>query len=733
MALALLLPESVFASSEPHENNQRARVGLVLSGGGALGLAHIGVLKVLDDLRVPVDCIVGTSMGALVGGTYAAGVTTDHMEKMITEADIESLFVDTPPRPEIAQQIKQYDYKPLFNFTLGFNEGQIKLPTGASAGYKFELFLKELLGTGATVSELKFDNLPIPFRAVATNLETGEMKIFSHGDLSKVLRASMALPAIVAPTKIGNEIYVDGGLVNNLPVELGRQLCGDRLIVVNLGTKPKPKHELKNSIDVALQAIVLLTEQNVERSLKKLSSNDVLIEPDLEEYSSSSFSHQREIIARGVAAAMINKEALEELSLTPESYQRWLIQREYKEPPSYAVTQIKAETTGNISEKAVLRDVTTKAGHSFDSKKLDHNLVDMFGRGDFAYIGYTLLPDEENATVVIDAESKPWGPGYLKIGIGAATDFTSPTQLNLAASYRRTWVNSLGAEWRVDSQIGYDSFLKTEFLQPLQVRDGVFITPYIGARRHFVQFYDEDIRLGDARITRLEAGLDVGISGSLGELRLGPLLADLKLTPDFGVITPLIPESNLTREALRFSAVMDQMDRVTFPRSGWYAGMNILSGKDKEDDVTDEFSLAQVIVTGVKSLGNHTLTAHGEWGKEISGSDYIPVSDVFVLGGPRRLSGLYLDQLIGTQYDFESLGYYMQYSRIPAQVGNGLYVGLTLETGRINDPFMKDLWDRIYSGSVFWGADTILGAVYIGFGYSSLDQKAWYLMIGPRF
>jgi NTE family protein len=733
MAAALFLPAFVYASTEILENRQRSRIALVLSGGGALGLAHIGVIKVLEELRVPIDCVVGTSMGALVGGTYASGVTTDHMEKTITEADLESLFVDTPPRPEIAQQIKQYDYKPLFDFTLGFNEGQIKLPAGASAGYKFELFLKEMIGSGASVSDLNFDNLPIPFRAVATNLETGEMKIFSHGDLSKVLRASMALPAIIAPTKIGNEVYVDGGLVNNLPVELGRQLCGDRLIVVNLGTKPKSKDEIKNSIDVALQAIVLLTEQNVRNSLQKLLPHDILIEPDLNEYNSSSFANQQEIIQRGVAAALDKKEVLAQLTITEEEYKKWLIRRAYKEPPSYAVTQIKVKTSGEVSEEAVLRDITTKAGQNFESKNLDHNLVDMFGRGDLSYIGYSLLPDEDNATVIIDAESKPWGPGYLKIGIGAATDFTSPTQLNLAASYRRTWVNRLGAEWRVDAQIGYDSFLRTEFLQPLQARDGAFINPYIGARRHFVQFYDEDIRLGDARITRLEVGLDIGITGSLGEIRLGPLLSDIKSTPDFGVLTPFIPESNVTRNALNFSAVLDQLDRVAFPRSGWYAGVDILSGKDKEGTTTDEFTRAQAIVTGVKSLGDHTLTAHGEWGKDISGNDNIPVSDIFILGGPMRLSGLYLDQLIGTQYDFASLSYYMQYASLPAQIGRGLYMGLSLETGRINDQLMEDPWGRVNAGSIFWGADTILGAVYIGFGYSSLNQNAWYLMIGPRF
>jgi len=732
-ALPVAASEVGYESAPPFESSQRPKIGLVLSGGGALGFAHIGVLKVLEELRVPIDCVVGTSMGALVGGTYAAGVSPGHMEQVITNTDIESLFDDKPPRQEIPQTIKQDDYKPLFDFTLGFNKGQIQLPSGASAGYKFELFLKDMIGTGASVANMNFDNLPVPYRAVATNLETGEMKVFNSGELPKVMRASMSLPAIVAPTKIGNEIYVDGGLVNNLPVDITRNLCGEILIAVNLGTKPKSKDELHNSIDVALQSIVLLTEQNVARSLQKLTPNDILIEPNLKEYNSSSFSDQSEIIARGVTAAREKHTELEALALTEDEYQRWLIRREFKERPPLTITKITADSTGAVSNEAILRDVTTKTGDSFDSQKLDDNLVNIFGRGDFSYIGYSVLPEEDNATIIINAKSKAWGPGYLKIGLGAATDFTSPTQLNLAASHRRSWVNSLGGEWRTNAQIGYDSFLKTEFMQPLQQRDGLFVTPYLFARRHFIQFYGEDVRFGDFKMQRLQTGLDIGLTGSLGELRIGPNVAKIKGKPDFGVITPIIPEQDVTRQALQFSAVADQLDRLVFPRSGVHTSVEILSAKDKEEGVSEHFTRAQAGITGVASLGKHTVAAHGEWGDEISGRNDLPVYEAFILGGPKRLSGLYLDQLTGSKYDLETLNYYLQYSSLPPQIGRGLYFGLSLESGRINDALMKDPWERVYAGSIFWGADTVLGALHIGWGYSSLHQRAWYLVIGPRF
>jgi len=265
----------------------RPRISLVLSGGGARGLAHVGVLDILEEFRVPVDCVVGTSMGALIGGAYAVGVSAVKMREVLNETDIGALFNDFPPRQHIPQRVKRDDYKPLFEFTLGYNRGKVQLPAGVSAGYKFELFLKDLVGPGAAIDGLDFDAFPTPFRAVATDLETGHMKVFAHGDLPQIMRASMSLPALIAPAVIDGHAYVDGGLVRNLGVDIGRELCasedGDIVIAVNLGTPLKPREELHNVIDVAGQAINLLTEQNVQRSLGELNDSDSLIAPDLEQ------------------------------------------------------------------------------------------------------------------------------------------------------------------------------------------------------------------------------------------------------------------------------------------------------------------------------------------------------------------------------------------------------------------------------------------------------------------
>jgi NTE family protein len=721
---------TALAESPSAPEAKRPRIALVLSGGGARGLAHVGVLQVLEEMKVPVDCVVGTSMGALVGGTFAAGVGPAKMREALGKTDINSLFDDSPLRSEIPQNLKRDDTKPLFDFTLGYNNGQVQLPVGAAAGYKFELFLKQLVGPGASIASIDFDKLPTPYRAVATDLETGNMRVFDSGDLPKVMRASMSLPAIVAPTLIDGSLYVDGGLVRNLPVDIGRQLCGDIVIAVNLGTPLLKRDKLRSVLDIAGQSINLMAEQNVQRSLAELTDDDILIEPDLNGISSTDFANKEEIIARGIGAANLKAALLARLAVAPAAYDTWLAERKQREMAPVEIARIKVVVSEGFNASAVERDLKVKPGKEFDSKTIDEDVARMYGRADFSYLSYSIYPEADGATAIIDAETKPWGPGYLRVGLGALSDFSGPTQLNVAASYRRTWANSLGAEWRVDAQVGYDSLLAAEFLQPLQLRDGLFVAPYVEWRRRFVQFYSDDLRLGQYQVVTNTGGIDVGLSSSFGELRLGPYIASVRTRPDFGVITPVIPEEEFTLSGVRALAVADHLDRPKFARSGWFASADVRSDyKDSEENGKNLHAV--VSWRSVESFGKNSVGALLEIGETPDGN--LATYDVFQLGGPLRLSGLFIDQLTGTRYNLATLAYFRQYGSLPSALGRGLYFGTSLEAGRINDSLMQNPWGWTYSSSVFWAADTIMGAVYLGVGYSSLGQGSAYLMIGPRF
>jgi NTE family protein len=734
LAAILLVAQAVTLSfGAAAASPERPRVALVLSGGGALGYAHIGVLEILEEMRVPIDCVVGTSMGALVGGAYAAGVDPARMREVIGETDIIALFDDQPPRAEVTQLVKRDDARPLFDLALGFNDGQVELPAGASAGYKFELFLKRLIGFGYASPGLSMDELPLRYRAVATDLETGEMRVFDRGELPKIMRASMSLPAIVAPTVIDDRIYIDGGLVRNLPVDIGRELCGEVVIAVNLGTPVMPREKLRNALDVARQSILILTEQNVRASLAELRDGDVLITPELGGFTSMDFNDDAEIIARGVAAADAQRKALGRLGVSAEDYAAWRRARAARVPTAPRIARIATGVDGDISESAITRDIETQPGDEFDTVSLDQDLSILFGRGDFSYVGYSVVPGDDGATLLVEATQKTWGPGYLRFGIGVATDLDSPAQFNFAGSYRRTWLNDLGAEWRVDAQLGYSSLIETELLQPLQIRDGAFLALHARYEDDKVQIYDEDTRLGDFQVEDISVGVDLGVSSKFGELRFGPYYRHTQSEPGLGALNPAFETESENQVGFELFGVFDQLDSLSVPRDGVLAAARFkLVEADLGSD--EDYLQARARLAGARSFGESTLFGQLEWGDLLQGDPGdVAETDLFQLGGPRRLSGLYLDQLTGTRYNLASVSYYFRYASLPSQLGRGLFVGAGLDAGRINDPNMKDPWDWVGGASVFWGADTRLGPAYLGYGYSSLGQGTIYLTIGPYF
>ena len=297
---AILFAVSVFAADlvqaaaekqEPalYKVPGRPKVGLVLSGGGARGIAHIGVLKVLEELRVPVDMVLGTSMGSLVGGIYASGMSPEELQNRVGKIDWVSIFNDDPPRQQIPWHGKKDDYTNLFGLEFGFRDGKILLPYGTTAGYKFEFLLTDMVGLAAGRERRSFDTLPIPFRAVAMDLENGSMKVFDSGVLVKAMRASMSVPAFIAPASIDGHLYVDGGMVRNLPVDVARKAGCEIIIAVNLGTPPLRRDQLTSAAAVAMQSINLMTEHNVQASLAELTEKDILIKPELGEFSSGDF------------------------------------------------------------------------------------------------------------------------------------------------------------------------------------------------------------------------------------------------------------------------------------------------------------------------------------------------------------------------------------------------------------------------------------------------------------
>jgi NTE family protein len=705
---------------------KRPRICLVLSGGGARGAAHVGVLKVLDELRVPVDCVAGTSMGSIVGGAFATGITVGEMERTLGEMSTDRLFEEKPPRRERSIRRKADDFTILFTPEVGLRDGEFQLPKGIVSGVQLETVLRAL---AKAQGYRKFDELPIPFRAVATDLVTGRPVVFSQGELANVMRASMSVPGLIDPVEIGGKLLVDGGLTDNLPVNVARAMGADIVIAVNLGTPLMKREELSSIFGVTGQMINILTEQNVRASLASLKPTDILILPELGDFSAGDFDHLLQTIPIGEAAARKVADRLSKLSLPPAEYAA-LRQRQLATTPAdlSPVDEIRFPGLARVNPAVLEAEMQTRPGQPIDQRTLDRDMQRLYGTGDFEHVNYRIIEETGKRVLSVDAIEKSWGPNYLRFGLGLSSDFTGDAYYNLLASYRKTWINRLGAEWRTDFQVGRTSRILTEFYQPLDVRQYFFVAPYAEAERRQLAIFNNDQRLAIYDLRYGRVGLDVGSQFTrYGELRLGLLWGNVSASVDTGP-PQLEPDPNkVDQAAIRGRLFFDQLDNVNFPRSGYGGTIDVFNSQTALGATTN-YTKWSVDGTGAYSFGDHTFNLGLRVGGKI-GSDPIPAYDQFNWGGFLQQSGYRTGALLGESITFGRLVYLNRLARftlIP-----GIYAGLSLEAGRVGSPLIPgNQTGTLLSAAAFFGLDSPVGPVYLGYGRTDAGFSSFYFYLG---
>ena len=701
------------------------RIGLTLSGGGARGLAHIGVLKVLEELRVPVHCVTGTSMGAVVGGAYASGTTPAALEKFVRETDWEKVFSDRPPRAELAIQRKMDDYKTLFAPQYGVKSTGLALPKGIVAGVSIEGFLRSLVSPTVTVTD--FNKLPIPYRAVAADIETGEAVVLARGSLPQAMRASMSVPGALAPVEIGGRLLVDGGIADNLPINVARKTCADVVIAVNISTPALKRSEITSALSVAGQLINFLGKVNVDEQLKSLGSRDVLIAPELGDISAGSFERAADAIRIGEEAARAMATQLQRYSLPPEQYAALRAKQVPLRKDLGTVQEIRFEGLKRTSPKVLLSLVHSRPGEPLSEETLSADLRRIYGRGDFESIEYRIEEEPAGRVLVIQPREKEWGPDYLRFGIGLASDFEGDSIFNVLVQYRRTWLNRLGAEWITEAQLGQISFLSTEFMQPVHERGVYFIAPYarIGKTTRSLFIHEDRVAEYVARDSRF--GLDAGANlGTWGEMRLGALWRRVNAEVETG--SALFPDIEERTAGMRARLIADQLDNPWFPRSGFrvlataYAADDAFGSDHNYKRVEAEAQIA-------RHWGAHTFSFLLSGGSDLH--TLMPAYETFTLGGPLQLSGYRIQEYSGQRYGFSRLMYYNRTIPLPDIVGSGIYVGGSIEAGQVHGR-VDGLPDRgtMWSGSLFLGADTFAGPAFFGLGFGEGGRLTLYLLLG---
>ncbi|HPE00315.1 MAG TPA: patatin-like phospholipase family protein [Burkholderiaceae bacterium] len=705
----------------------RLSVGLVLSGGGARGFAHVGVLKVLEELGIEVSVVTATSMGSIVGGGYALGYTADEMEKIIRAVNWGEIFSSRAPRADLIWRRKEDDYKNLASNEIGLTGGKPALPQGALSAQNLELFLRTLAEPAGTTTDLEL--LPIPFAAMATNLVTGKLVVMQRGaTLEQAMRASMSVPGVFPPMKFYNQLLVDGGLVQNLPVEYARTMGADVVIAVNVGTPLSGRDDLGSLLGVANQMINILTEQNVQTSLGSLTPRDVLIVPDLEQYGSGDFDKFNEIIAAGEAAARALVPRLQALASSKQRYAQWEQKRIalIKEPEPVLITEVRVDGLKTVNPESVKADVQLPLGRPVSQEDVNQTATLIWGSSDFEAVSYRLQrrPDGTQTLVVLPLE-KPWGYNTLRLGGSLQTDFKDSNTFSLVLAHTWSWLNSWGGEWRNEFEIGQTGRLLTEFYQPLGARSNWFVLPKVELLRE-----DFDVYLGDQAVARLDNTLvisEVGLGYSIG--RLGYLKAAggyASTRTDIAIGTPFIPAQSSSSTYASVTAKIDTLDNVGFPRHGTFLeGEYTVFQKSLGTAAQSSSYLASLLQPF--SWGPNTVHLAGRFGRATQDGS-------FRLGGIFNLSGTPFGEVAGSQVTFARAMYYRNIRESYGDFRMPVFLGFSLEAGKAsntNASFSDYSWRK--AGSVFVGADTLLGSVYLAVGHTIDGSSAVYLYWGrPR-
>jgi len=705
-------------------NNKRPKIGLVLSGGGARGAAHIGVLKALEEHRIPVDVIVGTSMGSIVGGLYSAGVAPEELEYLVKNTDWDAALSPSPKRDLLSYRRKSDDRQYLLGFEMGIKDSKVKLPQGLISGNKLSFMLRSEVLRAANVEH--FDELAIPFRAVTTNIETGGMVVIEDGELSTALRASMAVPGAFTPVNRDGDLLVDGGLVSNLPVEIAQRLGVDHIIAVDIGSEIYSLDKLGSIVGLTVQTVNVLIQQNIDRSIAALEAGDVLVKPNLGDFSSANFADAGDIIPIGYDAAIESMDRLLQYQVDETTYQEWLIKqrRDFISIPEINFLEINGNQ--RVSSAQIRARMKSKSIGFLNFTQLENDLENIYAIDEFESVDFEVVEKNGQSGLVINVKEKPWGPNYFRFGISIEDDFEGGNRNNLIANHRWTQLNSLGAEWTNAISIGSDRYIRSEFFQPINYRGSLFVAPRVSFSEETIDFFLNEKRITEYTLRRADLALDFGMLLTTDtQLRFGTHYDRIDGEPRIGDVS-VIPKVNLNQAGVHLDINRDSLDDPYFPKHGFlgkFEYTNELSGLGS--DV--EYESAYLVLNKVWTNRDNTYNLGFELGGSLSGD--IPVYDEFFLGGFGRLSGLQRRELRGDKIGLLSL----VYSR-PIEIGVPGSIGVSLESGGAWENGQSfDFSELRYSGSLFWGFDTPLGAVVLAYGYADRGSRAFHLILGQPF
>ncbi len=731
--LTVVFSQTVFAAvTEDEATAKRPKIALVLSGGGARGFSHVGVIKVLEELGVRVDIVTGTSMGAMVGGGYASGYSVEQMREIILGVNWSEMFALRPDRSEINWRRRQDDFKGLGTGEIGFSDGRVLFPDSVVPAQHLEIFLRSITKHVSSINDLS--QLAIPFAAVATDLDNGEAVVMQKDvTLADAMRSSMSVPGAFSPFPYKGHALVDGGLAQNLPVELAKSMGADVIIAVDAGTPLGKSKDIHSVAGVMGQMIGILTERNVEHSKSLLTDQDILITTDLKGFSSGDFTKAAEIIDAGEKSARNHIAELKRLAVPRSNFIAWNNVREASvvPPKSRQVSKVRVEGLKTVNAKSVIKSADLDLSQPVTEEQIARASAKIWATDDFTLVPYVFEPGPNGTqTLVWRPLEKPWGYNTIRVGGKVSTDFNQEHTFDFLVAHTMGWLNSWGGEWRNEAQIGKDSYFSSRFYQPLGAASPVFVMPEI---RYESQRYDWYNGSSHPEATlknkTLEGSLSLGLefdNSAVLTMGAGYVSAQSKVAVgNVDGYESMDDNASFVEMTFRY----DTLDHINFPTKGFYLDAKARRYGNMKNSAEPELTDYYVETLFPWSWGDGWVSVLSAK----AGSSTIPGR--YPLGGLFNMSGAYYGRYSGSDM---FLGRLMLQKRLQETnlFGFPVYLGASYEMGRVQEDewpdylSSRDLGEWKKAVSAYVAIDSLFGPLYFALGHTSDGDSATYFFWG---
>jgi NTE family protein len=721
---------SVFALQTPavQAEENRPKIGVVLGGGGALGLAHIGVLQTLEELHIPIDYIGGTSMGSIIAGMYASGMSPNQIEKSLTELNWWEVLKDKSPYPYLDYRRKIEDKRYFMDLEFGLKKRRIAFSPGMAYGQKLNNVLETFTRNSIGITD--FDKLNIPYRAVATDLPSGTAVVLKSGNLATAMRASMAVPGAFTPVHIDDMVLVDGGILNNIPVDVVRDMGADIIIAVDVGASAI--EAVKQSDFNSLGAVVARTYALMQRpdQEKQLARADIVIAPNLTGLSASDFHRGATIIPTGRKASQAMTDQLKPLAADAQTYTAFLNKQRQQHDNGREIKQVNVVGNDKVDETIIRKRIRMKEG-PLDMQEVYADLNRIHGMGHFQTVTYRLEPAENGMNLNYITTEKFWGPTYLHFGMRLETASESSTLWSILLNYTKTEINALGGEIRIDLEGGgHKQLAEAEWFQPLHDSGAVFVEPAISYISEDISVYADGKDVAENRQQDLTGSLGVGVHGyEFGEARIGILGGHVWSDVHTGAAT--LPDISDTLSAVTGAIVFDQLDDRIFPSKGFKFSLEGLFSSE-QIGATETYSKIETQAEKPFTIGRHTFLPSFSAGSSM-GTD-LPVYALFDVGGYNSFAGLAPYQLRGNYYGVGSLGYRYQFLKLSPTLGDEVFGLARADLGNAWMEADDIRLNNLTAGAMIGvGADTLIGTCVLSFGKAEGVNPRIYFSIGDVF